>query len=160
MGIPQPRILEWVAMSFSRGSSRSRDWTPVSHVAGRLFTLWATREAQTHLPWLGFKPGPQRWKCRILATRAPGNGVNFSSTWHLFLFYFKMQMMPWWKNLHIHFCVPLCLFPWGGFLEEELLGEKVETHLLFVCCQAPFQKRKAETSTHLWAVLATPVEVD
>ena len=44
-GILQARILEWVAISFSRGSSRPRDWTPVSHIADRCFNLWATREA-------------------------------------------------------------------------------------------------------------------
>ena len=41
-GIFQARILEWVAISFSRGSSRPRDWTPVSCIAGRFFTIWAT----------------------------------------------------------------------------------------------------------------------
>ena len=35
---------EWVAISFSRGSSRPRDWTQVSLIAGRCFTIWATRE--------------------------------------------------------------------------------------------------------------------
>ena len=44
-GIFQARILEWVAISFSRGTSRPRDWTLVSHTAYRLFTIWATREA-------------------------------------------------------------------------------------------------------------------
>ena len=44
-GILQARILEWVAMLSSRGSSRPRDWTQVSHIAGRFFTIWATREA-------------------------------------------------------------------------------------------------------------------
>ena len=44
-GILQARILEWVATSFSRGSSRSRDQTRVSCIAGRHFNLWATREA-------------------------------------------------------------------------------------------------------------------
>ena len=44
-GILQARILEWVAISFSRGSSRPRDRTHVSHIAGRRFNLWATREA-------------------------------------------------------------------------------------------------------------------
>ena len=44
-GILHARILEWVAISFSRGSSRSRAWTQVSHIAGGLFTSWATREA-------------------------------------------------------------------------------------------------------------------
>ena len=44
-GILQARILEWVAIPFSRGSSWPRDWTWVSWIAGGLFTIWATREA-------------------------------------------------------------------------------------------------------------------
>ena len=44
-GILQARILEWVAISFSRGSSQPRDRTQVSHLAGRHFNLCATREA-------------------------------------------------------------------------------------------------------------------
>ena len=41
-GIFQARVLEWVAISFSRGSSWPRDWTWVSCIAGRRFTIWAT----------------------------------------------------------------------------------------------------------------------
>ena len=44
-GILQARILEWVTISFSRGSSRHRDQTQVSHITGRCFNLCATREA-------------------------------------------------------------------------------------------------------------------
>ena len=44
-GILQARILEWVAISFSRGSSRPRNRTQVSHIAGRPFNLCAAREA-------------------------------------------------------------------------------------------------------------------
>ena len=44
-GILQARTLEWVAIPFSKGSSQPRDWTQISHIAGRLFTDWATREA-------------------------------------------------------------------------------------------------------------------
>ena len=44
-GILQARILEWVVISFSRGSSQPRDGTQVSCIAGRFFTIWATREA-------------------------------------------------------------------------------------------------------------------
>ena len=44
-GILQAWILEWVAIPFSRGSSQPRDWTQVSHIAGRSFTIWATRKA-------------------------------------------------------------------------------------------------------------------
>ena len=50
-GIPQARILEWVAFPFSRGSSQLKDWTHVSCIAGGFFTSWATREAQEH--WSG-----------------------------------------------------------------------------------------------------------
>ena len=48
-GILQARILKWVAMLFSRGSSWPRDRTQVSHLAGRLFTIWATPEAHCFL---------------------------------------------------------------------------------------------------------------
>ena len=43
-GIFQARMLEWVAFSFSRRSSWPRDWTRVSLIVGRRFTVWATRE--------------------------------------------------------------------------------------------------------------------
>ena len=43
-GIFQVRILEWVAISFSRGSSQSRDRTQVFCTASRFFTDWAIRE--------------------------------------------------------------------------------------------------------------------
>ena len=45
-GILQARIWEWVVISFSSGSSRPRDQTQVSYIAGRHFSLWTTREAQ------------------------------------------------------------------------------------------------------------------
>ena len=50
-GIFQARVLEWGAISYSRRSSQSRDWTQVSHmvgIVGRRFTIWATREDDTH----------------------------------------------------------------------------------------------------------------
>ena len=43
-GILQAKILQWVPISYSRGSSRTRDWTQVSYIAGRFVTVWATRE--------------------------------------------------------------------------------------------------------------------
>ena len=44
-GILQTRILEWVAIPFSRGSSRPRNGTQVSCITGRFISVWATREA-------------------------------------------------------------------------------------------------------------------
>ena len=43
----QVRILEWVAFSFSRGSSQHRDWIQVSCIAGEFFTTWATGKPKT-----------------------------------------------------------------------------------------------------------------
>ena len=43
-GIFQTRVLEWAAISHSRGPSPPRDKTRVSHTVGRCFTSWATRE--------------------------------------------------------------------------------------------------------------------
>ena len=45
MGILQARLLDWVSMSFSRGSSQPRDWTQVFCIAGGFFTVWDIREA-------------------------------------------------------------------------------------------------------------------
>ena len=63
-GIFQARVLEWIAVSFSRVSSRPRDWTRVSHIAGRCFTIWATREGldQESNPHLSL------WNCGVLTT--------------------------------------------------------------------------------------------
>ena len=55
-GIFQARVLEWVAISFSRGSSWPRDQTQVSCIAGRRFNLWATSEA--HIPRAYCPPKP------------------------------------------------------------------------------------------------------
>ena len=50
-GIFQPRVLEWGAISFYRGSSRPRDRTRVSHIVSRCFTIWANREILSGLEW-------------------------------------------------------------------------------------------------------------
>ena len=62
-----PRILKWVACSFSRESSQPRNQTGVSCIAGGFFTSWATREARkiaypcskdwlVHLKLVKFRP--------------------------------------------------------------------------------------------------------
>ena len=49
--ILQARILEWVAMPSSRGSYWPRDWTWVSSIEGRFFTIWATRRCLDPGKW-------------------------------------------------------------------------------------------------------------
>ena len=65
-GIFQARILEWAAISFSRGPSQPRDRTRVSCIADRHFTIWATRETY-HWSLHNFNNGyafglPNSWK--------------------------------------------------------------------------------------------------
>ena len=45
-GISQARILEWVAIAYSTGSSWPRDWTQVSCIGRQVLYHWATREVQ------------------------------------------------------------------------------------------------------------------
>ena len=52
----QARILEWVAISFSRGSSQPRDWTQVSRIAGGFFIYWAIRGLSTLLVHITREP--------------------------------------------------------------------------------------------------------
>ena len=71
-GISQVRILEWGAISFSKGPSWPRDRTRVSCIAGGFFTNWATRES---CGWLGTKLIPhqsaaaEQWEQRAIRAR-------------------------------------------------------------------------------------------
>ena len=76
-GILQTRILEWIAIPFYRGSSWLRDITQFFCIAGRFFTIWATRKAPKKVPYF-----PSNWYA-ILHTRQHLNicscGSIFSS---------------------------------------------------------------------------------
>ena len=78
--ISQARTLDWVAISFSRGSSQPREWTWVSCTAGRFFTIWATREAW--LWWVLFlnQNCPALWETRMLLMMR-SKGRNFMSAY-------------------------------------------------------------------------------
>ena len=63
-GILQARILKWIAIPFSRGSSRPRDWIHVSWMAGRFFTIWANRETgYSPKELINLRIGIQRYFC-------------------------------------------------------------------------------------------------
>ena len=64
-GIFQARILEWVATPFFMGSSQLRDRNQVSHIAGRFFSIWATREAWCQLSRHYIKSSNFGWKSFI-----------------------------------------------------------------------------------------------
>ena len=78
MGILQARILEWVAMPSSRGSSQPWDRTQVSHIAGGFLTVWATRKAQESwsgepIPSPGDLPNPgiELWSLALQVDSLP-----------------------------------------------------------------------------------------
>ena len=48
-GILQARILEWIAIPFSRGSFWPRDQTQACCIVGRFFTVWASRDAYIYV---------------------------------------------------------------------------------------------------------------
>ena len=86
-GILQARILELVAIPFSRGSSQPRDWTRISLIAGRFFTSWATRETQDwsgqpilspgYLPYPGMEPGSPALRVDSLPAELPGKPIQW-----------------------------------------------------------------------------------
>ena len=67
-----PRILDWVANPFSRGSSQPRDRTQLSCIAGGFFIVWVTREASLFVLFL----------CLFVSTKAFSSLLSFP-----FLFY-------------------------------------------------------------------------
>ena len=87
MGILQAGIVVWISTPSSRGSSQPRDWIQVSHIAGRFFTIWATREAQEYgsgypipslgdLPDPGIKLGSPALQADSLPAELPGNQIS------------------------------------------------------------------------------------
>ena len=90
-GIFQARGLEWVAISFSRGSSQPRDQTQVSHIVGRHFTVWAIRKG-LHLIALSGSPYASIWPKVLLCSYVNHSDEGQKScTNSIFLFnYFKI----------------------------------------------------------------------
>ena len=68
--ISPAKILEWVVISFSWGSSQPRDQTQFSCIASRFFTIWVTRKARGRVG-VSVRPtegaGPEVLKCSVVA---------------------------------------------------------------------------------------------
>ena len=81
-GILQARILEWVALPFSRGSSWPNDSTQVSCTAGRFFTFLATREAHKKGAawWFEVKTSRSRKHCYLELMCTPAKSLQLCST--------------------------------------------------------------------------------
>ena len=102
-----PRILEWVAYSFSRGCSQHRSWTEVTCIEGGFFTSWATREAyyppknpskdcilctewsQNSLAW-----HPRQLHC-LVSFMLYNNWENFPNIWGLLKYFYLATLNSW-----------------------------------------------------------------
>ena len=103
LGISQVRILEWVAISLSGGSSWPRDWTWVSCISRQILYHWAAREGPPHGLWdlnspQGSNMCPLQWKHRVLTTGLPGNSFEDFFFASLYL-NFHVLLMWWLKDL-------------------------------------------------------------
>ena len=92
-----PKILEWEAWSFSRGSSRSRNRTRVSCIAGGSFINWAPREAQAnhknsarwvksvanyYLTTRQVRERPMQSQLKIYMSRSNRGSMIYEERWH------------------------------------------------------------------------------
>ena len=122
-GIFQARILEWVAISFFRGSFQPRNLTQVSCIAGRLLTIWATME----VAW-GFL---REWLKKIIPFPWHQGWEYYLPHFHIIeipslqtlkleankLFFFYLLVSLWRCGLDGHkICIPYILFPGDGKL--------------------------------------------
>ena len=87
-GIFQAVVLEWISISFSRGSSQPRDRTWVSRVVDRRFTVWATREVQK---------GYEEWKEKIFLQTPNLVQASFK---HSLIHSFFNKIHLWWFSKH------------------------------------------------------------
>ena len=105
MGIFQARILEWVAMPSSKGSSWLRDWTQVSHIAGGFFTVLATW--QYSAAWVKSHKAFFTQGASLVAQMVK-NPPAMQETWHLSL----GQEDPLAKGMATHSYILAWRIPW------------------------------------------------
>ena len=138
-GILQARILEWVALHFSRGSSPPRDWTCVSCIASRFYTIWATKEAQSYS--YSMPKFMETWIFKTLVSftfHCPIFPALFLKPPHLDFHYclstFSMHKHACYIN-HLIFCMPatpsFLLSSFGRYIIFKILTVSSTTELYF-----------------------------
>ena len=96
-GILQARILEWVAIPFSRVTSWPQDWTQVSCITGRFFTVWASGEQKHHFADKG--PSSQSYSFSSSHVRWVSWIIKKAECWRIDAFelwcYRRLLRVPW-----------------------------------------------------------------
>ena len=98
-GIFQAIVLEWIAISFSRRSSRPRDRTRVSRIVDRCFTVWATREVLGTL-------GEPKWENYVVGKQESVLKV--------------IILVSWWIHKYIHISKHIKCIKWIYIIVCEL----------------------------------------
>ena len=88
-GILWARILEWVSVSSSRGSSQPRDQTQVSLIAGGFSTVWTTRER----PFLSIKFSANMWVDSVAGTKRMEGWGNVAAQSNSSCFYLILNLL-------------------------------------------------------------------
>ena len=104
-GIFQARVLEWVAISFSRGSYPPRDWNRVACIADSHFTIWAIRETNQKEAII-CSPNPKF--CLWKLTTNHHKVWDFLSTSHMFSLYGPAINLFLLQTLMFQFIWPHC----------------------------------------------------
>ena len=117
-------LLEWVAISFSRGSSWPRDWTWVSCITGRFFIYWATWEAPKYIIF-SKSPSQVNLKLRIKSIILFPTNHNISNLFFLKILIFYYNLVSFIKHLTsacyaMLSCVQLFATPWTVALQASL----------------------------------------
>ena len=134
-------MLERVAIPLSRGSFWTRDWTQVSRIAGRFFTIWATREV---LIYIDMRAGPLRrlntkcfWTVMLEYTlRVPWTArrsnqsilkeIKPEYSLEGLMLKLKLQFLTTWSKEPIHWIRPWCWKDWRQeekrVTEDEMVG--------------------------------------
>ena len=138
LGILQARILDWVAMPSSRGSSPPRDWTQVSRIAGRFFTNLSHQENSRILEWVAYPFST--------GTSWPRNWTRVSCTASRFFICWATREV-WWEGygaitLRLTLGsppvrIPKVTAPLKGSCLQKFPGGPVVRTFFFFYCQGP-----------------------
>ena len=99
-GFFQTRILEWIVISFSRGSSQPRAWTQASCIGSQILYQWATKEASLPIAMWKFRMLSPPWRSSFLSLSQFPSTVDSSLLWgeagqHIFPRWKLMQPELW-----------------------------------------------------------------
>ena len=106
-GISQAKIQEWLAISYTRGSSRFRDQTCVSCISRRILYLWATREPE-NLPEFHWK-NREQFCFKVLENEILFDSEDVQNFFQITNFLFRC-VQPAAKYNHYFCCFGSCMF--------------------------------------------------